>query len=64
MIEKIAVNLVGQMTEAKLIDKDMADRYIYVSISWIERLITIGTIILISIVSKQFLPTLFFLVFF
>lgn len=64
MIEKIAIDFVGQMTEAKLIHKDMAERYIYVSVCWIEKIITIGTIILISIVVQKFLPTLFFLIFF
>lgn len=64
MIEKIAINLVNQMTEVKLIHKDMAERYIYVAICWMEKFITIGTIILISIVVQKFLPTLFFLVFF
>ncbi len=64
MVEKIAVGLVGQMTEAKLIHKDMAERYIYVSICWMEKFITLGTMILISIVVQKFLPTLFFLIFF
>lgn len=64
MIEKIATDLVGQMAEAKLIHNDMEERYIYVSISWIEKFITVGTIILISIVVRMFLPTLFFIVFF
>ena len=49
MIEKIAIDLVDQMTETKLIHKDMAERYIYVAICWMEKFITIGTIILISI---------------
>lgn len=29
MIEKMADDLIGQMTEARLIDKDMEERYIY-----------------------------------
>ena len=64
MIEKIAIDLVDQMTETKLIHKDMAERYIYVAICWMEKFITIGTIILISIAVEKFLPTLFFLLFF
>lgn len=64
MIEKIAINLVGQMTETKLIHKDMAESYVYATICWLEKFITIGTIILISIAARKFLPTLFFLVFF
>ena len=38
MIEKMADDLIGQMTEARLIDKDMEERYIYVFICWIEKL--------------------------
>ena len=64
MIEKIAIDLVDQMTETKLIHKDMAERYIYVAICWMEKFITIGTLILISIAVEKFLPTLFFLLFF
>ena len=64
MTEKIAIDLVDQMTETKLIHKDMAERYIYVAICWMEKFITIGTIILISIAVEKFLPTLFFLLFF
>lgn len=64
MIEKIANDLVDQMAEAKLIHRDMTERYIYVAISWMEKFITIGTIILISIAVKMFLPTVFFLLFF
>jgi len=64
MIEKIAIDLVDQMTETKLIHKDKAERYIYVAICWMEKFITIGTIILISIAVEKFLPTLFFLLFF
>ena len=46
MIEKMADDLIGQMTEARLIDKDMEERYIYVFICWIEKFITVGSIIL------------------
>lgn len=64
MIEKIAIDLVGQMADTKLIHKDMEERYVYVTICWMEKFITIGTIILISIAVQKFLPTLFFLIFF
>lgn len=64
MIEKIAINLVDQMMEANLIKKDMAERYIYVSISWMEKFITIGTVVLIGMVTQQFFSTMCFLIFF
>mgnify|MGYP000042119465 FL=1 len=47
MIEKIADDLIGQMTEARLIDKEMEARYVYVFICWIEKFITVGSIIVI-----------------
>ena len=64
MIEKIADDLIGQMTEARLIDKDMEERYIYVFICWIEKFITVGSIIVISLAFHKLFPTIFFLVFF
>lgn len=63
VIEKVAVDLVCQMTETKLINKDMEERYAYVAVCWLEKTITIGTIILIGISFQKFLPTLFFLFF-
>ncbi|MCH5262667.1 MAG: accessory gene regulator B family protein [Lachnospiraceae bacterium] len=64
MIEKFTNELVSQMTEAKLIDEELEEYYVYVLISWIEKLITVGTIILISVAAHKLLPTMFFLVFF
>ena len=64
MIEKMADDLIGQMTEARLIDKDMEERYIYVFICWIEKFITVGSIIVISLAFHKLFPTIFFLVFF
>lgn len=53
MIEKIADDLIGQMTEARLIDKEMEARYVYVFICWIEKFITVGSIIVICIFRKN-----------
>lgn len=64
MIEKLTNELVSQMTEAKLIDKELEEYYLYVLISWIEKFITVGTIILISIAVHKLIPTMFFLIFF
>lgn len=64
MIEKITSELVSQMTEAKLIDEKLEEYYVYVLISWIEKFITVGTIILISVAVHKLLPTMFFLLFF
>ena len=63
MIEKIADDLIGQMTEARLIDKEMEARYVYVFICWIEKFITVGSIIVISLMFHKLLPTIFSCVF-
>lgn len=64
MIEKLTNELVSQMTEAKLINEELEEYYAYVLISWIEKFITVGTIILISVAVHKLLPTMFFLLFF
>ena len=64
MSEKLTNELVSQMTEAKLIDEELKEYYVYVLISWIEKFITVGTIILISVAVYKLLPTMFFLIFF
>lgn len=64
MIEKIAANVVGQMTAERLIDKDQKDYYVYAIIYHAEQLITVGTILLISWFVNEIVPTLFFLLFF
>lgn len=64
MVDKIALKIVTQMVEDNLIQKDMEERYRYVAVCWIEKLITIGTIVLISVAIKKVLPTIFFLLFF
>lgn len=64
MIEKMAVNLVEQMVDAKLISDNMVERYVYVAVSWVEKIITLTTVIMISLITKQVIPTIVFLVFF
>ena len=64
MIERLAADLIGQMTETKLIDKNMEERYKYVFTCWVEKFIAVGSIVLISLIINNLLPTIFFLVFF
>ena len=64
MVEKIANNFIGQMVENKIINKEMADMYIYTFICFVEKFITIGSIVIISLITNNLLPTLFFLIFF
>ena len=45
MVEKLATNLISQMIENKIIDKEMKERYIYTFICFVEKFITIGSII-------------------
>ncbi|KAB1438475.1 accessory gene regulator B family protein [Candidatus Galacturonibacter soehngenii] len=64
MVEKIAIAIVGQMGNEKMISQNMKERYVYALIMMTEKWITVGSIIGISFLLKQFLPTLFFLGFF
>lgn len=64
MIDKIVTNIVRQMTEERLIDKEQEDYYVYALITRAEQLITVGTILIISWFVNEFVPTLFFLLFF
>ena len=49
MIEKMAMGLVDQMAEEKMIDKEAEEYYVYTLVSLMEKFITIGTILLISV---------------
>lgn len=63
MIQKFAIGLVRQMAEEKIIEKKYEEYYGYVLISMVEKVITVGTILLISLVARMFIPTIFFLIF-
>lgn len=64
MVERIATDIVGQMAEAKMINKTQEEYYIYSLIAIIEKVITIGTILIISSLMGKLIPTLLFLSFF
>lgn len=64
MVEKIVMKLVAQMEDRKIIEKSSRDYYEYVLITLIEHLIGVGTMLIIGIVFKQFMPTVIFLIFF
>ena len=64
MVEKIVVKLVAQMEDRKIIEKTSRDYYEYVLITLIEHLIGVGTMLIIGIFFKQFMPTVIFLIFF
>lgn len=60
MIEKMAMGLVDQMAEEKMIDKEAEEYYVYTLVSLMEKFITIGTILLISVLIEKLVPTAFF----
>lgn len=64
MVEKMAIKLVQKLEKEKLINRAVIEEYEYATITLMERLITMGTIILIAITYKEILPTIFFLFFF
>lgn len=64
MVEEMVLKLVNQMEMKKMIEKSDLDYYEYVLIMMIERIIAIGSLLIISVIFKQFLPTVAFLTFF
>lgn len=64
MVEKIVLNLVNQMEEKKMIEESSREYYVYALIIMTERVIAVGTMLIISTIFKCFLPTIAFLIFF
>lgn len=64
MVEKMALKLVNQMEMQKIISKTNCEYYEYALISMVENAITIGSMLLLGLLFKQFLHTVCFIVFF
>lgn len=64
MIEKMALTLVNQMEMEKIIHKSSCEYYEYALISMTEHAITVGTMLLLGLIFRQFLPTICFMAFF
>ena len=64
MIEKLANRLTEQIGLENLANSDMKEYYVYGIVTFIEKWITILTIIAISLICNVFVPTLLFLIFF
>lgn len=64
MIEEMVLKLVNQMETKKIIEKTSREYYEYALITMVEHMIAVGTMLIISMIYKQFLPTVAFLVFF
>lgn len=64
MIEKMALKIVNQMEVQKIINKSNCEYYEYALITMAESAITVGSLLLLGMIFKQFLHTVCFLVFF
>lgn len=64
MIEKMALKLVNQMEMEKIISKPNCEYYEYALICMMENAITVGTMLLLGLIFRQFLPAFCFIVFF
>ncbi len=64
MIEKMALKLVNQMEMQKIISKSNCEYYEYALIAMVENAVTIGSMLLLGLLFKQFLHTVCFMVFF
>lgn len=64
MIEKMVIKIINQMEMEKIISKSSCEYYEYALIGMVEHAITVGTMLLIGLIFRQFLPTICFIVFF
>ena len=64
MIEKMALKIINQMENEKIISKSSCEYYEYAVIGMIEHAITVGTMLILGLIFRQFLPTVCFIVFF
>lgn len=64
MIENMVLKLVNQMEIEKIISKSNCEYYEYALISMVEHAITVGTMLILGLIFRNFLPTICFIVFF
>lgn len=62
MVERVIKVIVNQMESENIIVTDMKEYYLYALLTMVEKIITISTIICISAIFQNVIPTLFFLV--
>ncbi len=62
IIEKLALGLTNQMIQERLINREHRDDYIYAMVTSIEKVISISTIFIMSILAGKFIPSLCFLI--
>lgn len=58
------MSLVNRMEAKKMIEEGSREFYEYILILLFERIIAVGTMLIFSIIFRQFLPTVAFIVFF
>lgn len=64
MIEKMAIKIINQMEIEKIISQSSCEYYEYALIGMLEHAITVGTMLLVGLIFRQFLPSICFIVFF
>ncbi len=64
MIEKMALKIVNHMEMQKIISKTNCEYYEYALIAMVENAVTVGTMLLLGLIFRQFLYTVCFMVFF
>lgn len=64
MIERMAIKIINQMEIEKIISKSSCEYYEYALIGMLEHAITVGTMLLLGLIFRHFLPTICFIVFF
>lgn len=64
MIEKLTLKLVNQMERQKIINKSNCEYYEYALIAMAENAITLGTMLFLGLLFKQFFHTICFVIFF
>lgn len=64
MLEKLVNSIVTQMSDEKLIEESQKENYVYALLTLMEKIITVGTIIGISICMERFISTVLFLLLF
>jgi accessory gene regulator B len=64
MVERMALNIVEQMERREIIEKIYCEYYTYVLITTVENIVTVSTMLLISLLFKQFMYTICFIFFF
>lgn len=64
MLERKLAELIQQMIEERLIESNEKEKYMYVYTCIVEKILTVGSILILSIIRNNLIPAIFFLIFF